>query len=59
MTMSSSAEGAPAAALNDPNIVKQPEASLLALASPSKQQQGPAARRDSANDSRVLKLKGL
>jgi hypothetical protein len=57
--MSSSAEGAPVAVLNDPNIVKQPEASLPALASPSKQQQGPAARRDSANDSRVLKLKGL
>jgi hypothetical protein len=47
--MSSSAEGALAAVLNDPSIVKQPEASLPALASPSKQQQGPAARRDMGN----------
>lgn len=57
--MSSSAEGAPAAVLNDSSIAKQSEASLPALTSPSKPQQAPAARRDSANDSRVLKLKGL
>lgn len=34
--MSSSAEGAPAAVLNDSSIAKQSEASLPALASPSK-----------------------
>lgn len=59
MTKAMSTQAVENAAVALESIAKQPESAAL-LASPSSKQQAPPQRsRDSAQDSRVLKLKGL